>query len=401
MTTYLLYDSATRSPEVRHEISEGVGDEVVFMEHDGHRIVAGANTDAEIFAKREDVVDEFWSFIELGLEALRADDSVPAADIGAELVVRAVQRLGVDEVIVPPTFRVQVADLLRSRGVRLVVDSDAWAGRRRRKTPAELEGSERAQRSAEIAMLTAARMLREAEPTTEGRLRFEGEILTAEWVRESMTAVLVQQGTDSDEIIVQSGDACLKGHDPGSGPILPNESCIIDVFPRDRRTGAFSDMTRTFVPGRPSDDLVKLHHHCKEALNLALDACRPGTDDLYARVADFLHSHGHSSQLHPSDPPAHDRGAGSAGPQTNGAGSAGPQTNQGFFHALGHGVGLEVHERPFLGRRCEALVPGDVIALEPGLYYEDVGGVRLEDTVLITDDGFEFFTDPYPYDLQP
>ena len=380
MTTYLLYDSATRSPEVRHEISEGMGDEVVFMDHDGHRIVAGASSDAEVFAKREDVVDEFWSYIELGLDALRADDSLPAAVIGAELVVRAVRRLDVDEVIVPPTFRVQVADLLRSRGVKVIVDSDAWAARRRRKTPGELEGSERSQRSAEVAMLTAARMLREAELTTEGRLRFEGEILTAEWVRESMTAVLVQQGTDSDEIIVQTGDACLKGHDLGTGPILPNESCIIDVFPRDRRTGAFSDMTRTFVPGRPSDDLVKLHHHCREALSLALDACRPGTDDLYSRVADFMNSHGHPSQLHPSDPPLH---------------------NQGFFHALGHGVGLEVHERPFLGRRCEALVPGDVIALEPGLYYEGVGGVRLEDTVLITDDGFEFFTDPYPYDLQP
>jgi Xaa-Pro aminopeptidase len=150
-------------------------------------------------------------------------------------------------------------------------------------------------------------------------------------------------------------------------------------------------MTRTFVPGRPTDELVRLHKHCGEALDLALDACRPGTDDLYQRVADWFNSHGHPSQLHPSDPPVPNRGAGSAG----------PQKMEGFFHALGHGVGLEVHERPFLGRRCEALEPGDVIALEPGLYYEGVGGVRLEDTVTITDDGFEFFTDPYPYDLQP
>jgi len=199
-------------------------------------------------------------------------------------------------------------------------------------------------------------------------------------VRESMAAMLSQQGTDSDEIIVQSGDACLRGHDLGSGPILPNQSCIIDVFPRDRRSGTFSDMTRTFVPGRPSDELVKLHQQCREALNLALEACRPGTDDLYALVADFFHGHGHSSQLHPSEP---------------------PQYKQGFFHSVGHGVGLEVHERPLLGRRCEALVPGDVVAIEPGLYYEGVGGVRLEDTVLITDDGFEYFTDPYPYDLTP
>jgi len=380
MTTYLLFDNGIRSPEMRHEISEPVADPLVFVDHDGKRVVAGPSLEAEVFAKREDVVDEFWSFTDLGIDALNADESVPVDMIRPELVVRAVQRLGVTDVVVPPTFYAQVADLLRSRGVQVNIDASAWADRRRHKSPAELEGSERAQRSADIAMLTAARMLRDAEQTAEGRLRFEGEILTAELVREMMSTVLSQQGADSDEIIVQSGDACLRGHDLGSGPIAPNESCIIDVFPRDRRTGAFSDMTRTFVPGRPSDELTKLHHHCRQALELALDACRPGTDNLYALVADYLHSHGHPSQLHPADPPVH---------------------NQGFFHALGHGVGLEVHERPMLGRRCEALVPGDVIALEPGLYYEGVGGVRLEDTVLITDDGFEFFTDPYPYDLQP
>ena len=380
MTTYLLFDNAVRSPEMRHEISEPVPDPVVFMEQDGKRIVAGPSLEADVFAKREDVVDEFWSFTDLGIDDLNADESISADMIRPELVVRAVRRLETSEVVVPPTFYAQVADHLRSSGIEVTVDAAAWAERRRRKTPAELEGSERAQRAAEIAMLTAARMLREAEPTGDGRLRFEGEILTAELVREAMSAMLSQQGADSDEIVVQSGDACLKGHDLGSGPLLPDESCIIDVFPRDRATGAFSDMTRTFVPGSPSDELVKLHDHCREALNLALDACRPGTDDLYQRVANWFNSKGHPSQLHPSDPPIN---------------------NQGFFHALGHGVGLEVHERPFLGRRCEALVPGDVIAVEPGLYYEGVGGVRLEDTITITDDGFEFFTDPYPYDLQP
>jgi Xaa-Pro aminopeptidase len=380
MTTYLLFDNAVRSPEMRHEISEPVADPVVFIEHDGRRIVAGPSLEAEVFAKREDVVDEFWSFADLGIDDLNADETIPADMIRPELVLRALRRLEARDVVVPPTFYAQVADHLRASGIKVDIDSAVWAERRRRKTPAELEGTERAQRSAEIAMLTAARMLREAEPTDNGLLRFEGEILTAEWVRESMTAMLSQQGTDSDEIIVQSGDACLKGHDLGLGPLLPNESCIIDVFPRDRRTGAFSDMTRTFVPGRPSDELVKLHQTCREALKIALDGCRPGTDDLYQRVADWFHSQGHPSQLHPSDPPKH---------------------NQGFFHALGHGVGLEVHERPFLGRRCEALRPGDVIALEPGLYYEGVGGVRLEDTVAITDGGFEYFTDPYPYELQP
>lgn len=380
MTTYLLFDSGVRSPEMRHEIAEPVADPVVFLDHEERRIVVGPSLEADIFAKREDIVDEFWTYQELGINELNADDGIATDMIYPELVARSLERIDTQDVVVPPTFGVQVADLLRARGVNVTVDSAAWAQRRRRRAPWELEGTERAQRAAEIAMLTAARMLRDAEPATGGRLRFEGEILTAEWMRESMAAMLSQQGADSDEIIVQSGDACLRGHDLGVGPILPDQSCIIDVFPRDRHTGAFSDMTRTFVPGRPSDELVKLHQQCREALNIALDACRPGAGDLYALVADFFHGHGHASQAHPSDPPV---------------------DNQGFFHGLGHGVGLEVHEHPRLGRRCEALVEGDVVAIEPGLYYEGVGGVRLEDTVFITEDGFEFFTDPYPYELAP
>ncbi|HET7482468.1 MAG TPA: M24 family metallopeptidase, partial [Actinomycetota bacterium] len=74
---------------------------------------------------------------------------------------------------------------------------------------------------------------------------------------------------------------------------------------------------------------------------------------------------------------------------------------EGFFHALGHGVGLEVHERPRLGDHGDAVAAGDVVAIEPGLYFPGVGGVRLEDTVLVTDDGVEHFTDPLPYDLTP
>ena len=346
MTTYLLFDNAVRSPEMRHEISEPVADPVVFIEHDGRRIVAGPSLEAEVFAKREDVVDEFWSFADLGIDDLNADETIPADMIRPELVLRALRRLEAGEVVVPPTFYAQVADHLRASGIKVDIDSAIWAERRRRKTPAELEGTERAQRSAEIAMLTAARMLREAEPTENGMLRFEGEILTAEWVRESMTAMLSQQGTDSDEIIVQSGDACLKGHDLGSGPLLPERVL------HHRR-----------LPTRPPDRRVLGHDpHLRSRPSVRRTRETPpdmqgGSQDRTGRM-----------------PPGHRRPLSPCGglvqlarsPEPTAPQRLPPRTHeQGFFHALGHGVGLEVHERPFLGRRCEALRPGDVIALEP------------------------------------
>lgn len=380
--TFLFYESGSRSPEMRHEIGEATPDPVVFMEHEGRRIVAGPQLEADIFASREDVVDEYWTWPELGYDELIADESLQHHMFGPELVLRSVTRLGVSSVVVPPTLHVLVADRLRDGGITLDIDAEAWSLRRRRKNPWELEGSERAQRAADTAMLGAAHMLREAEPTASGELRFEGEILTAELIRESMQGALGSDDAESQEILIQSGDACLRGHDPGRGPILPDASLIIDVFPRDRRTGAHSDMTRTFVPGSASPELKKLHTDVRAALELALDCVKPGADDVYRRVADLLSERGHETYIQ--------RRPGATGP-----------LKTGFFHGLGHGVGLEVHEKPSLGVRSDALVAGDVIAVEPGLYYPGIGGVRLEDTVLVTDSGIEHFTDPYPYDLEP
>ena len=380
MTTYLIFDDSLRSPELRHEIAEPIGDPLVFVEHEGKRIVVAGVFEVPILERREDVVDEVWDFEELGRRDLIADRDFPEVHIDPEIVARAIRRVGADKVCVPATFWALAADYLRDQGIDVVVDADEWARRRRRKTPWELEGIERAQRATETAMLTAARMLREAEPTSENRLRLDGEILTAEWIREAMNAELLAQGAESEEILVHSGDACLSGHDPGRGPILQDATCIIDCFPRDRRSGVYTDMTRTFVPGTPSDDVVKLHGHVRKALELAYASIRPGAADPHANVVEYFHSKGF---------PTLDHHQGPGHPET------------GFNHGLGHGVGLQVHERPWLSRRADALAAGDVIAIEPGLYFEGIGGVRLEDTVMVTDTGFEHFTDPFPYDLQP
>lgn len=380
MTTLLLHDVPLRDPFLRHELGEASGDPVTFIEHEGKRIVVAGVFEQDIFKRREDVVDEFWSLQELGSDELMNDDSVPQSIVSAEMVLRALQRVGTQAVVVTATFPVLLAQYLKDKGVEISVDEDLWWARRRQKTPGELEGIERAQRAADTAMLAAGRMLREAEPTRDGQLRFEGEILTAEWIRQTMEQELLTQQTDCRDLLVQSGAKGMRGHDPGSGPIVPNETCIIDVWPRDMRTGAYSDMTRTFVPGRLSEDVQRLHAHVREALGIGLHAVRPGVADVHKRVSEFFSEKGYPTQMHHAGP--------------------GPLA-EGFNHGLGHGVGLEVHERPNLGRRSDELVEGDVITLEPGLYFDGLGGVRLEDTVIVTSDGPEHFTDPFTYDLQP
>src|SRR5438034_292385 len=171
------------------------------------------------------------------------------------------------------------------------------------------------------------------------------------------------------------------GHNQGSGQIGPNEPIVFDLFPRDKTTGCYADMTRTYVVGEPTDEVREWHRLVKEALDESTRDVKPGANGrkLYEKVCDIFEAAGYKTQL--SKEP-------------------GEVLEDGFFHGLGHGVGLEVHELPGLSRTGHDLVPGDVITIEPGLYRSGYGGLRLEDLVLVTKDGYEVITD-YPYDLAP
>jgi Xaa-Pro aminopeptidase len=139
-------------------------------------------------------------------------------------------------------------------------------------------------------------------------------------------------------------------------------------------------MTRTFAVGTPSDEIREYHGLVRQALDLAVASVRPGVNgkEIHRAVCDFFHEHGYPTQLHKEE---------------------GVVLEDGFYHGTGHGVGLAVHEAPYLGRIGHELVAGDVITIEPGLYRHGFGGVRLEDLVLVTDDGYEVLTD-FPYDLE-
>ena len=380
MTTYLHHGHTFGDAYMRHEIQEPVMDPVTFIDHGGRRILVAGASERSIFTPREDVLDEFFDRDDLGYRGIVDSGALPAHLIDAEIVLRALASLGIREVHVPGSFPIAVADHLRSGGIQVVPDPEAWDVRRRRKTPWEIEGMERAQRAAEAAMLVAARMLKESEPVGDGRLRFEGEILTAEYLREAMCDTLVRSGADPVAVMVQSGNACLRPLERGRGPVSAGETCIIDCFPRDMGTGAFTALTRTYVTGIPSDEVHSLHGACLQALRIALESIKPGADDVYRRVAGYFHDQGFPTQLH-------DGAEGSIG--------------EGFIAPIGHGVGLDVRERPWMGERSDGLAFGDVVAIAPSLCFADLGGVRLCDVVLVTEDGPQHLSDPIDYDLEP
>ena len=378
MSEILVYADSLRSPEMRHEVPIAVPDPFLYAERDGKGSVVASSFE---LGRINEVAPhlEVLPLEEFGLDELYAQ-GLSRDEIELEVILRAARRFGLERASVPSTFPLEVADHLRANGIEVKADRELFIGRRRVKNEAELAGIRRAQRAAEGAMQAARELLRAAEPQN-GGLVVDGKPLTCERLKLAVEQVFTEHGVFADEFIVSHGAQTAIGHDMGSGPIAPNEPICLDLFPRDRESGCYADMTRTFVVGEPSDELRKYHKLCREALDRAVAAVKPGIPgkDLNRLACDIFEEHGFPTLL--SKQP-------------------GEVLKDGFYHSLGHGVGLEVHEEPALGRGPGELIAGDVIAVEPGLYRNGYGGCRLEDLVRVTEDGGETLTD-YPYDLEP
>ena len=367
MPDVLIYADTVRSPEMRHEVPVAVPDPFIYAERDGSRY-------AFVGSMEVPRLQELDGLEAKPLEELNFDELIQRGmssyEVERELALRACRNLGVGEAVTPRTFPLEIADYLRANGVALEADGDLFDRRRRAKNETELAGIRKALRAAEAAMDAIRQRLRSGNGTT-------CEDLRAEAMR-----VFSEQGMMvPDLVIVSHGPQTAVGHEPGHGPIAPGEAVIADLYPRDPESGCYSDMTRTFCLGDPPEELVEYHRLCREALERSRKAIRPGIRgaEVHRVVCDLFEEHGYPTQL---------------------TKTPGQVLEEGFYHSLGHGVGLEVHEEPGLGRTGVELVAGDVLAVEPGLYRPGFGGCRLEDLVLVTEDGCEVLTD-YPYDLAP
>jgi Xaa-Pro aminopeptidase len=377
MTDVLIVGDTERVPEMRHEVPLMIPDPFFYAEREGRRIVV-------IGSMEITRIEEAGAGLEAHpLEEFGADELLRAGlDTYAfrnELTVRVARGLGLERAIVPRQFPLAAADELRKVGIELTVDQQHFDDRRRAKSEAQLHGIRQAQRATEAAMAEAFELLRRAEPR-DGALELDGAPLTCELVKERVQAVFLRHGAFSDEPIVSHGPQTAVGHNTGSGPIAADDVILLDLFPKDLESACYADMTRTFAVGDVPDEIREYHRLCKEALDRAVAGVRPGVNggDLHRDVSGFFGEHGYPTQLTKKE---------------------GEVLQDGFYHGLGHGVGLAVHEAPGLGLIGQELVPGDVITIEPGLYRQGVGGVRIEDLLLVTEDGYEVLTD-FHYDLE-
>ena len=308
-------------------------------------------------------------------QALGQDDLIAEGRdrlaIEAEVCLRAARKLDIETARVPAEFPVFLADYFRAAGIEIKIDEDEFVQRRRVKSASELAGIRRAQKAADAAMGVARSLLHDLRPG-----------LTSEEVRAAMQAVCEEHGCElPDDVIVSHGAQSAIGHESGFGEIGSGEPVVVDIWPRDRASRCYADMTRTFVAGggAPPEELQRYYELTRESLERVYADLRAGANGrkLFERSAEPYIEAGHPTQL-TKEP--------------------GTVLEDGYFHGLGHGVGLEVHERPFMGRLGDDLVAGEVVTVEPGCYRRGFGGCRLEDLVLITEDGYEIITD-FPYEL--
>ena len=283
----------------------------------------------------------------------------------AHVVHRILREQGIRGVTVPDDFPLGMATDLEKLGIRVRVRSGTFFPEREIKSAAEVRKISAALLMAEVGMAEGMEALRRARIGRDRKLLYHNLPLTSEKLRSVIDCAILQASGLAANTIVAGGRQACDPHERGYGPLRANELIIIDIFPRSQKTGYFGDITRTVVRGHASEAARKLYHTVFEGQKIAFKKIRAGapTTSVHQAVHKYFEQQGYRTGRR------HGR-------------------MEGFFHGTGHGVGLEIHEAPRMGATSTGrLKPGHVVTVEPGLYYPEIGGARLEDVALVTNNG--------------
>jgi len=362
----LFYGDSYRFPDIYHTIRFLAPDPQIVLEQDGE-IVMLTNSLEEGRAQKQSRATKIHNVDEFGSRELLAGGMKPLL-VTATVIERFLTSRGLTAVTVAPSFPLGLADALRAKGFALTV-ADDLERRRRTKRDDEITALEATQRATEEAWKIGVDTIARSTARADGTLMCDGAVLTAERVRALVEGALLERGCLAESTIIAPGTQSADPHMIGTGPIRANEAVVMDIFPQHKETRYFADMTRTVSKGAPPPEIVKMYEVVKRAQDAGIKALRPGITgrEVHELVEDIIFEAGYDTlragQKHdPNDP-----------------------VTRGFIHGTGHGVGLEIHEAPGVGRAgTSPLEIGDVVTVEPGLYDPEVGGVRLEDMLVIT-----------------
>lgn len=360
----LMVGESTHAADLYYKTRYLVGDPAVFLDTgDDNTLLVLTDFERET-AAASGKTTRVHGYKDYGSDELAP--GMPAHERTAELALRIVRGERVTRAITNDVMPLFVADYLRANGIDLICDPALLRAPRELKDATEVMAIESAQRATERAMQAAANVIADAHVGHDGLL-YDGQVVvTSERLRAVIEASLLEDNCRGEGTITASGAAGAEPHNRGRGPIHAGQPIVIDIFPLHNDLRYYADMTRTISKGTPNHEIVRMYNLTKEALDLALGLIRPGTTGraVWEAVCRFYEDHGYATFLREAKTP-----------------------DAGFIHGLGHGVGLEIHEGPQLSRGENVLRENEIITVEPGLYVPGLGGVRIEDLVVVTADG--------------
>ncbi len=332
----------------------------------GRRVIVMSDLELDR-AKAQAKVDEVLSYSKLAKQAKGSSGKEPTM---MDVVSGLLSSHSVKQVDVPSDFSVALADALRKRGVTVEPKPDPFFPERMVKSDEEIRFLTETLRTTEDALESAIELIRNAEAKVDGTLWIGGKPLTAELLRKAMHLIMMERECVAQHTIVAPGAQAVDPHNEGSGPLKANEPIVMDVFPQHAQSRYFADITRTVVKGKASEKVKRMFGAVREGQEIAYRMIKDGVD---------------GSRVHKAIMDSFEQQGFKTGEQNG--------RMQGFFHGTGHGVGLEIHEPPRVSAKPDTLRAGMVVTVEPGLYYLDAGGMRLEDMVVVTSSGCRVLTE--------
>jgi Xaa-Pro aminopeptidase len=336
----LIVAASEQDPDMLYATKFWAPDPFIFLQRNGKRTLVLSDLEIDRARKQADA-DEFLMFSELEREVQGKSKKAPPYE---KVLAHFLKKRGIKTASVPANFPLSYAEELIANKIRVrASEGFFWPER-------------------EAGLKRAVEVLKASRPGSGKRLRWNGKTLTSEMLRAEIDSAVLHAGGIPMGTIVAGGDQACDPHERGHGPLYADSLIILDVFPRDAKTGYFGDMTRTVLRGRASEAQRKLWETVKAGQALALKRIKAGVDGMtiHKAIQELFASRGFPTEVR------------------NGR-------RVGFFHGTGHGLGLEIHEHPRLQK--VVLKDRQVLTVEPGLYYPGVGGTRLEDVVLVTKTG--------------
>jgi Xaa-Pro aminopeptidase len=359
MKDLLIVADSDHDANMLYAVGMFVPDPFIYLRIRGrHHIVM---SDLEIDRAKEQAAHCRVTSLSACAQKLRRAGRKPST---AQVIRLILEEQKVKKIFVPANFPLGLALELRDLGVRVKPKPGGFFPKRETKSADEVKKISAALMMAEVGLAEAVQALKSSKIAKNRRLIYHNAPLTSEKLRSIIDTAICQANGLASHTIVAGGKQGCDPHESGHGPLRANEPIILDVFPRSQKTGYFGDITRTLVKGRASEAVRKLYDTVHAGQKIAFQMMRAGTQ---------------TSKIHEAVQASFVKQGYKTG-KVDGR-------MQGFFHGTGHGLGLEIHEAPRVGATSPGVLRrGQVVTVEPGLYYPDIGGVRLEDVALVTAD---------------